>query len=251
MSSVIVKAGLLKDILFHLKKIVTTCNLTFNAEGMTIQTLDSNNIIMIQCHINKEGFVKNELEEDIVIGVNLDHFCNMLKTIKRDDELTLKFTPEVLTLSNVNHKTKRKSSYKLKLLDMDVDEMEIDEDMFEPTTTFDMNPDYFMEICSAMSNYDDECSMEAKGKMIFLAAEGLVGGCSFELTNDCDDIYEIKNTEDLKIKCLAKQLSTLSEASKLTDTVSIKFGDETPIILYFKISDYGYIRYFMSPKSEE
>lgn len=255
MESVIIKSRLFKAVIAHLKKIITECTIIFNSEGITIRTMDNEVVSYIDFHLTKHIYVESSLTQEVEMSVNLDSLFKMLKVAKDNDQLKLKFSDSILEMEIKNEKTKRKSTHKLKLINIEVFEAEMDDDI-DYDCKLDMCPSYFFDICATLNSYNDDesyikCDMTEN--TVLLGSEGLVGECSFELQEDAADVEELKINDNVDIKVLSNKFLLFSEASKYANSLQIRASSDTgiPICLEYSLNEYGRVKFYLGSKVED
>ena len=67
-----------------------------------------------------------------------------------------------------------------------------------------------------------------------------------------DDILDIKNSEDVSVTILSKYLASILKSEKLSSEMTVYIDSpDFPILFDCKFRENSYVKFFLSPKSED
>ena len=265
-----------KNIIGFVSNVTDQINIKLEEKGVTITSMDSSHIALINCLIPLSLFsgynLSNTEDSRISIwGVNLEIFLKILNQIKPTDELIVyqNKNNDAINISLINERYKK--HYCIKLMNIDNDELAIQD--IPDTTIIKMESRYFNEIIkdcleidevinivikeNSENNVDEDNDNEDEDNLegvednednICFVCEGDM--TSLNMVIHKDDI-EYENLQNLNSKYSLPHIHTFSKAFNLNKNMKLEIGDGVPIKLTYKIFDSGFIEYFLAPKFED
>jgi proliferating cell nuclear antigen len=264
-----------KNIIGFVSNITDQINIKLEDKGMSITTMDTSHIALINSVIPKTLFTTynykdsntDEDEEDgsriTIWGVNLEFLLKILNQINGDDELVIyqSKNADSINISLINQRYNK--FYSLKLMNIDNDELMIQD--IPGTTVLRMESKYFNEIikdCGEIGenlkiiiredNGDNSDNSDNGDNEDDTENDNIVFECEGDMTSlymviHKDDI-EYENLQDLTAEYSLSNIHTFSKGFNLNKNMTLEIGDSVPLKLSYKLLDDGFIDYYLAPK---
>ncbi|XP_062817165.1 proliferating cell nuclear antigen isoform X2 [Anolis carolinensis] len=94
----LVQGSLLKKVLEALKDLITEACWDLGSGGISLQSMDSSHVSLVQLTMRSEGFDTYRCDRNIAMGVNLGSMSKVLKCAGNDDIITLRAEDNADTL---------------------------------------------------------------------------------------------------------------------------------------------------------
>ncbi|KAJ3344875.1 hypothetical protein HDU91_007523 [Kappamyces sp. JEL0680] len=181
-----------------------------------------------------------------------------MKACGPDDNLSLQAADKADTLTLMfESKNNRVSEYELKLMDVDAEHLAIPESDYD--CTFQMSSTEFKNIVTNMSALSETVTVSVTKEGIQFACEGDIGSGSITVKPNADSIDEedeenqtvIHLNSPVSVLLSVKFLVDFSKATPLSKTVTLGITNDLPVLVEYKVSDVGHIRYYLAPKMSE
>lgn len=278
-----VQSQAFKILIEALKELLTDTCIEFDETGMKIVSMDITHVILVHLKLDANKFEyyscippetnyqtsklhqsskNNQLsntpsEKKIVIGVNMLNFYKLVRTINSNDTLTL-----FIENSDINHlgikiengEKNTKTIYKLNLLDLDNERIDIPNEEFN--TVINLPSVDFQKICRDMNNIADNVEITNRSNQLILNCKG--DFCSQETiiidndtgVNTINNKNKTKNDTDNEIVQGIFQLKYLvlfTKCTNLCSTVEILLKNDYPLIINYMVASLGELRWCLSP----
>jgi len=138
-----------------LKSMLVEMSLVFDKDGIRMIAMDNTRTVLthMRLYANKfEHYEYNHTAPKLDVGLNTDHFYRIVKTVTNDDTITFsvsKSDSNHLTITLENGEKRRRTRYKLNLLDRDDSDIGMPETEF--ATRITMPSLDFQKICRDMT----------------------------------------------------------------------------------------------------
>jgi len=189
------------------------------------------------------SFEYNSTSPSINIGININMLYNILKpTDKKDDILTIDediSDRQKLNIDIFNQTTNCRSTYKLKLLELDIPSLDIPTILFEVKVT--MPSLDFHKLCKDMSRIAEYIKIICTPKMITFSCKGDSVECSREYHHDQGGVFICQN-DDCKIfegDYDLGHLISFSKCANLCEDILIFLRNDFPIFIRYTIATLG------------
>lgn len=240
----------IKKLFTFICTIVSETNIKFTPTGMYIRAMDIGHISLIDCFVPCNLFSTYNCDKEYIIGVNITVLVQILNQLTSDDELIFNIgidnkTNDVIEICYINSKYDK--VYEFKLMDIDQDEMDVQ--VFEDTTILQMNSRDFHDIIKDFVDIGENLRIkiiEDKNKISF-KTQGDMTSLKMVLNND--DIT-ITTIQDICIEFNLKNIMLFSKGYYMNNMVRIELANDLPIKIKYNIGD-GFINYYLAPKMEE
>jgi proliferating cell nuclear antigen len=238
-----IQASAVKSVFEVLKDIINDVNVYFTPKGVHILTLDTARVTLVHMTLGSENFEEYECPTDVTAGLNMGNVYKLLKSISGQDTLTLRAEGrDIMELVIENPVKKSLTNFKLKLLDINEDILDLPDIEMNVVTT--MPSIDFQRITRDMGNLATEMTIIREGKNLELSCLG----------DFADQKTVIEFPESVKktgsIFSL-KYINLFTKATNMCASVQLMQDSENenmPIIFRYTIANLGDLRFYLAPK---
>jgi proliferating cell nuclear antigen len=231
-----------------LKDILNDVNIVFTRNSIRITTLDTARSALVDVTLESENFEEYEYTSDksqIVVGINVTNMFKLLKTITNNDTLSITITDsEFLHILISNSGKKCSTSFKLKLLDISEDIIELpDVDMSVITTIQSLD---FQRLCRDMSNVGTDIEIKRYKNTLKVICNGDFASqeTEIEVAQEVDKVYE--GLYSLKYLNLFTKATNMCSFLQLLQEEENKF-----LLLKYNVASLGSMSFYLASKTEE
>ncbi|KAI9225423.1 MAG: proliferating cell nuclear antigen, N-terminal domain-containing protein [Piptocephalis tieghemiana] len=249
------QGAVLKKIVDAIKEIVTDANFDCTDSGITLQAMDSSHVALVSLLLTSEAFDPYRCDRNLTLGINIKALVQILKCAGNDDVITLRAEEPADSLALVFEPAslERISEYEMKLMDIDSERLEIPDTAYHAEIT--MSAAEFQRICRDMQTLSESVTIEATKEGVKFSAEGELGNGSVTLKQggsiDSSDSTTIELVQPTTQTFSVKYLVNFSKSTALADQVRLAMTAPLPMLVEYKISDCGHLRFFLAPKIDE
>lgn len=250
------QGSLLKNIVDAMKDLVTDANIDVATTGMTMQAMDSSHVSLCALLLRCDGFEHYRCDRSLSLGVSMKSLGTVLKCANQDDTVTLRVEPKNENLNMVfeNSSQDRVSDFEMKLMDIDSEHLGIPDT--EYGCVVKMSAREFSKICRDLGALGDTCTIEVNKQGIKFSVSGDIGTANVMCrpTSSADkeeDNVTIEMDEPVELTFAMRYLNFFCKAAPLSPTVTLSLSKDVPLVVEFKIENYGHIRYYLAPKIDD
>ena len=246
------KAFLFKKIIELTKDFMSEVNVVCGDSEISFNAMDSSSIALISVYLSHDEFEKILCDQHASIDVNLVLLNKILARVNVNDGLTLgvdECKPDILSVHFKSTHGDRKSTYELKLLDINQEQLQIPE--VEYPVIIRMPTNDFRIMCQDLMVTGDQVNIsldQNENRVRFISTNDIGDICTVELT--ANDKTDINAGSDIDMYFSLKYLSDFSKAYVLSEHVRIYLKEDMPILLEYEIRS-SYVRYYLAPKVKE
>jgi len=245
-----------KKIIDAIKDLLTEAKWDCNSSGITLQAMDSSHVSLVSLNLRCEGFDDYRCDRNLSLGINLGHFAKIIRCSANDDIITLKSADNADTVSFVfeSPSSEKVSDYEIRLLDIDSEHLGIPET--EYSCVVKMPSAEFQRICRDLSQIGESVVICCTKEGVKFSATGDLGTGNIKLAqNSCIDKEEeaviIEMNQAVALTFALRYLNFFTKATPLSSQVSLSMSADVPLVVEYKISDMGFLRYYLAPKMED
>lgn len=147
----------------------------------------------------------------------------------------------------------RVSDYDLKLMDLDVECLGVEDE--ESECTLILPSDELQRICRDLSNLSETIEIDCIKDSVKFTAKGELGSGSIILKSsaavDKEDGKVYTKVNMRKPACISvsvKFLSAFTKATGLSPTVRLEITEKKPMLVEYSLGEVGYVRFYLAPK---
>lgn len=236
-----IQANSFKSIFDVLKDIVNDVNFIFDSNGIHMSILDTTKVTFINMFLQSDNFEFYECQRPITAGMNILNTFKLLKTIGNNDtlEIIIDDNIEVMNIIIENKDKKSKTTFNMKLLDINEENFNMNNISFDHVTVIQST--HFQRIIRDMSNFSNIVNITRKNDKLILKCNGDFVDQVTEI--DCADSIENTFTNDYSLK----YINVFTKATNICSTVAIQNHIDGPISFKYSIANLGEITFYLAP----
>ena len=240
-----IQASAVKAVFEVLKDIINDVNVYFTEDGVRILTLDTARVTMVHMFLNAENFEEYECSTEVSAGMNMSNVYKLLKSVSGADTLSMRVEGrDFLDMEIQNPAKKTSTKFKLKLMDINEDILEVPDIEMNVITTLPSID--FQKIARDMGNLSTD--ME-----IIRDAETLVLSCQGDFADQKTVIEYPENVARTGGIYSLKYINLFTKATSMSSSVQLmqdNTREEMPIIFRYTIANLGDLRFYLAPKMD-
>lgn len=248
-----IQGGAIRTLFEVLKEIVHDVSLRFDASGVRLLTMDGARCALVYLKLHSESFEEYKCAATLDVGINMASMFKLVRTTGSHDTVTMYMeagAANELGITIQNAEKNSKTDFKMKLLDVDSEEIKIPDVDFDSVIT--MPSAYFQRICRDMLNISDTMTISSQGNKLVL---GCVGDFARQETvigeADAGMSVSAKSNKKIEGRFSLKYLSLFCKAANLCNTIELFLRESYPLILKYHVASLGEIRFCLAPKVDE
>ncbi|MFQ6050667.1 MAG: proliferating cell nuclear antigen (pcna) [Candidatus Hydrothermarchaeota archaeon] len=215
-------------------------------EGIKVRAMDPPHVAMIMLDLHKEAFDKYEIDEERVIGLDLERLKTILRRAQPEDLLKIE-SDEKKNLFTLTFEGASRRSFTLPLLDMPESEFKV------PNLEFDAFVEIRSEVLKNAINdariVGDLLVFEVDSEKLSMRSWGDLGELDIELDRESEGLIDLDVKKNAKSMFNVDYLQNMMVPVPTTDTVKLSLGTDLPLELRFDIPN-GNITYLLAPRVE-
>jgi len=250
-----VQTGAIRILIESLKEILTDANFIVDKEGIKLIAMDSTHTVLIHMKLLQEKFEYFYCLKKINIGINMSNFFKLIKTMSNNDTLTLfieKNNENQLGIKIHNDEKNSQTTYKLNLLDIQDETINIPPAEFDTELTFPSND--FQKIIRDMINIAENIEIKSIGNKLVLSCEGDFASQETVLgeTNNGIQFSTCKEPEyPIQGIYSLKYLILFTKCTNLCNIINIYIKNDYPLIIKYNIASIGDIKLCLAPNTDD
>ena len=235
----------LKEPITIISDLVTDVKFKVGKDKIELIAMDPANVALVIFKLLSTAFVEYTVEEEKEIAVNLENLKNIMRRAKPTDTMTMELDDEKNILK-IQLKGESTRTFNMSLIEIDEAEQKVPDLKFPisietPTMLFD-------EAVEDMDIISESILLSVDQKKFFINASGTTNTASIEITTDDETTINAEGDEKVESRYSIEYLKKLIRASRLTDTVSLKFGKDYPLLLEYNVTDKLQFRAILAPR---
>lgn len=235
---------------------------------MKINAVDPSKTVLINLKLDGINFNKFVCKKSkLLLGVNLSCFYKLIKSIGKNDILTLDMDHDNKNLLNIKidgNDRKKVTEYNMKLLDLAETKISIPEITFDAVITMDSQE--FNKLCRDMNNIADYVEIQCLHDKIIFTCKGEIANqkTTYKTALDDDDDQSIlvsishasKNQGSNAPQIVQgifelKNLVLFSKCASLSGEIEIFMKNSFPLVIKYTIATLGRILLCLTPITED
>lgn len=245
-----VQSTAIRSLFETLKEILHDVNFTWDTEGVKLLTMDGARCACVFLKLNAGSFDEYVCAEPITTGLNMAVMFKLLKACGNNDTVTIfirKDSPHELGITINNSEKNSQTTYKAKLLDCDIESLELPNMDFENIIT--LPAAYFQKLTRDMSNLSDTLEIVSQGSVLTLRCEGSYASQE-TVIGETDGCMAAESNTDTEIsgKYSLRYLSLFSKASNLAASIQLFLKTDWPLVLQYQCASLGVLRFCIAQK---
>ncbi len=248
-----VQSSAIRILIEALKEILTEANIIIDSTGLKIMTMDPSHTVLVHMKLESCKFEKFISNSDTKIGISMICFFKLLKTMNNNDTLTLfveKDDPNRLGIKIENGDKNSITNYKLNLMDLNEDNIEIPPAEFESVLSMPSNE--LQKICRDMHNIADNLEIKSVGNQLFFSCRGDFAEQQTVIGETTSGMTYIQNENPEQIiqgVFALKYLVLFTKCTNLCNSINLFLKNDYPLIIKYDIASLGHIKLCLAPKT--
>lgn len=249
------RAAELKRIIESIKDVVNNVNIEASPQGLSFQAMDLSHVALVTLRLDADGFNEYKADKIFTLGVKLQNLNKILKCANSDDLVVLECEdePQQLHIKFESQNGDKISKFTLNLIQNDEDKLSIPETNYSSNLLLPSSE--FTRIVRELSQLSETVKVTTSKKSVVFSVDGDIGRGEIELKeNGSDNLAqrtEISVDEDMTASFSLTFLNSFCKASVLSDSVRLLMSGNTPLVVEYKITNLGVIRYYLAPKLQD
>lgn len=245
-----VQSSAFKILVEALKELLTECTFEIDENGIKLMSMDTAHIVLVHLKLDACKFEFFVCKQKTLIGVNMINFYKLIKTINSNDTLTLFMDEDNMNYLGIrieNNEKNTKTTYKLNLMDLDRQELNIDPAAFNNVITLPSND--FMKLIRDMNNIADDVEIQNMRNQLIFQCKG--DFCQQEtVLSDSENKIQCSSDSDEIVQGVfsLKYLVLFTKCTNLCNTVFLYLRNNYPLICQYLVASLGEIKLCIAPK---
>ena len=239
------------------KELLEDASFDCTSEGLSLQAMDAIHVSLVALELRAEGFELYRCDRAMNMGFKVAGLLKILKCAGSKDSLTMRADdqPDKCSFIFESPNKDKVSQFDFSLTDIDQEHLQVPEQ--EYFVNIKMPSSEFSRICRDLANFGDTVTISCTKGQVQFAANGDLGTANIRLqeSNSIDDEenerVQIDVGEPLTLSFAVRYLNNFAKAQVLSDTVTLMLTPKTPMVVEYKIGDYGHIRFYLAPKIDD
>tara|TARA_B100001287_G_C22575006_1_gene478156 strand:+ start:70 stop:861 length:792 start_codon:yes stop_codon:yes gene_type:complete len=246
-----VQTGAFRILVEALKEILTDTNIIFDDSGIKLIATDNSHIVLIHMKLLADKFEHFFCDKRITIGLNMNNLYKLIKTMSNNDILTLfieKEFPNKLGIKINNMEKNSQTIFKLNLLDISDEEINIPPAVFETELTLPSSD--FQKLIRDMTNIGENIEIKSIGNTLLLSCEGDFANQETILSETQNGLnFSMTSKPELPIQGIfsLKYLILFTKCTNLCNLIHMYIKNDYPLIIKYDIANLGEIKLCLSP----
>ena len=249
-----VQSGAFRILVEALKEILTDTNLIFDKTGIKLVATDNSQIVLVHMKLLAENFEYFYCEEKTRIGINMMNLFKLIKIMNNNETLSLfveKSDKNRLGIKINNNEKKTQTLFKMNLLDISEDELNVPPAKFESELTLPSCD--FQKIIRDMSNIGENVEIKSVESSLLLNCNGDFANQETILLETQEGLNFSKSasiTEPIQGVFSLKYLCLFTKCTNLCNLLHVYIKNDYPLVIKYDIANLGHIKLCLSPNSE-
>ena len=248
-----VQSNALRTLIEVLKDVLNDINITFDETGVKIMAMDGSHVALIHMKLQADRFERYVCKQKMNIGVCMSSWFKLMKTVGTNDTVTLfieEERPNELGIKIENADKNSSTTFRLKLLDIDNQELNIPDVEINCIVTMPSND--FQRLCRDMSNIGDTVEITSDEEGLHFKCEGDFASQETVIGEATHGLVYNKRSKDVEIngKYSLKYINLFTKSTNLCNTIELYLKPNYPIILKYSVANLGEIRFCLAPKMD-
>jgi len=252
------QGSVMKKIVDAIKELVEEANFDCSENGIALQAMDPSHVALVSMLLRHTGFEPYRCDRTRTLGIHVGNMHKIIKCVENTDTITLSSFDDgdSLNFTFESQNQEKTSTFQMKLLDIDADQMSIPEKEYDAVVT--MSSSEFQRICRDLTLLGEVVKIAVTKDGVQFSAKGEVGDAKINLVAGAGDVDSDKGTglsvelnAPVELSFALNYLNQFCKATPLSPTVSLSMSSDTPLVVEYRVGDMGYIRFFLAFKIDD
>ena len=220
--------------------------------GMRIMAIDSTRTVLIYLKLDSINFTEYLCnKEKLTLGVNMSYFHKLIKSMEKDDTLSLFVDKDDINHLGIRIENPEKRSitnFKMNLMDLDEDELTIPPTIFQSRIVISSSE--FHKICREMHGIAEYVEIKCANDQLMFTCKGDYAERETVLRESEDGINVTYNTDELQIVqgiYELKHLVLFGKCTTLCNDIEIYMKNNYPLVIKYTVATLGRLLLCLTP----
>lgn len=250
-----VQSSAIRILVEALKEILTDGNIIVTKQGIKLIAMDSSHSVLIHLKLEAENFESFYCSNNsFTIGVNMMNLFKLIKTMTNSETLTLfieKTNENQLGIIITNSEKNSQTTYKLNLLDLHEDPIDIPPAEFESELTLPSGD--FQKIIRDMINIGENIEITSIGNNLKLVCNGDFANQETILGETNNGLsFTSHQSPELPIQGIfsLKYLLLFTKCTNLCNQIQLYIKNNYPLVIQYAVASLGNIKLCLAPNTD-
>lgn len=236
-----------------LKEILTDANIELDENGLKIMAMDPTHTVLVHLKLDSNKFEKYYCANKLTVGVSMLCLFKLIKTMNNNDTLSLYIEKDDTNRLGIRIENGEKNSvtkYKLNLMDLPEEKIDIPPASFESVLTMPSND--FQKSCRDMAQIADNMEIKSVGNQLIFSCKGefatqdtIIGE-----THTGMSFIQNSNPEEVVQGVFAlKHLVLFTKCTNLCQQIELYLKNDYPLIIKYQVASLGNVKLCLAPKA--
>lgn len=245
MRFVLAEPKLLKDSIGVISDLVSDVKMKFDSDKMEIIAMDPANVAMVIYRLLSSSFIEYNVKNVESMVVSLDTLKQVLNRSKPSDNVIFELDEKKNRLK-IEFKGETAKHFTLSLLDTHEKDQKVPELKF--TGSVELNTLLFNEAIDDMDIISDSIVFNLDKEGLLIESSGTTSDARAHLSAADGSKIVCDTGETIKAKYSIEYLKKIAKGGKLANKVLVKFGDDYPLQVEYKIKDKLHLTTILAPR---
>lgn len=238
-----------------MKEILTDTNVDLDSTGIKIVSVDASRTVLVHLKLDSKNFEYYFCPNLIIVGISMLNFFKLIKTMSNNDTLTLfveKDDTNHLGIKIENSDKNSITNYKLNLMDINVEKIDIPPATFESVITIPSTD--FQKICRDMHNLADTIDIKSVGHNLIFSCKGDWAEQTTQIgeSSGGSGLMFLKDNNDdiVQGNFALKHLVLFTKCTGLCGTVELYLKNDYPLIVKYTVASLGSVKLCLAPQCQ-
>ena len=234
----------LKEPVSIISEIVNEVKFKFDSDKIELTALDPAKISLVNFKLLSSAFVEYDVPENTQLSISLESLKSVLGRAKPSDTLKIELDKDKNSLK-VQLKGETTRTFHIALLELEEEEKKIPDLSFP--LKINMPSSNLNDAIEDISVIADAVAFVAHKDKLIMEAESSVNSAKVEIPGGENILINLTG-DSVKSRYGVEYLKKFLKASKLSEVVSVEFGQDYPLKLVYKIQDRLELSFIMAPR---
>lgn len=251
-----VQCGSIRTLIEALKETLTDTVIFCDEAGLKIKCMDGNHIVLVYLKLDAEKFEYYKVNGSHELGVNMNNFFKIIKTMNNNDTLTLFLEKDnkcSLGIKIENGEKNSRTVYHLNLLDLEPDKVDIPKADFDYIITWPSQD--FQKICRDMTNLQiDDVEISCVGQKLIFSCKGDFASQTTTIGENNSNLSFIEADDPEQVfhgRYTLKYLVQFTKCTNLCPSIELFMKNDYPLIIKYTVASLGEIRLCLCPNTND
>lgn len=248
-----ISGGSIRTLFEVLKEVLHDVSLVFDESGIKLVTMDGSRCALIYLKLRAEAFEQYWCPGTLRCGLNMTNTYKLLRTMGASDTVEMYAQSDnvnELGIRITNIERKSVTDFKLKLLDVDTETIEIPPVEFDAVLT--LPSAYLQRMCRDMYNLSETIVVEVDADQLVLSCDGDFARQETTISSNeaCMNVHT-RASKHIQGRFALKYLTLFCRASALSTTVELFIKEKYPFVMKYHVASLGELRFALAPKMDD